>query len=190
MTDEELASGQTLQTPPPSGTDDASDGGTLDSRRINRIADIKVECRRTRSITRPIISFRDFELPFTLFHSAVTADGRMTAHPGHSRCITSNQASNASFLPKNRHKAIPAGIGTILHKFPLLPSRLPRGGKHPIRVITDTLIPVQIHLKYSCADATDDLIGKLQLLPVPLITLTGQFCSSFRLLVAASPRKG
>ncbi|EMR07354.1 hypothetical protein C772_00370 [Bhargavaea cecembensis DSE10] len=92
---------RTLQIPPPVGTDHPSDVSHLKRRWIKKIENPEVEYQRTRVALRPFLSFRHIPPNFTLIHSAVTADGRMAAHPGHSRCITSEQAQrfNPSQVP-------------------------------------------------------------------------------------------
>ncbi|MET3575193.1 bifunctional diaminohydroxyphosphoribosylaminopyrimidine deaminase/5-amino-6-(5-phosphoribosylamino)uracil reductase RibD [Bhargavaea ullalensis] len=103
---------------------------------------------RAERIIRPFAHFIRTSTPYVTIKTAVTADGKTAAHTGHSRWITGPAAREDVHHLRSRHDAILTGIGTILQDNPLLTSRLPRGGKHPIRVILDTRLrtPVQSNI--------------------------------------------
>ncbi|SIT66147.1 bifunctional diaminohydroxyphosphoribosylaminopyrimidine deaminase/5-amino-6-(5-phosphoribosylamino)uracil reductase RibD [Edaphobacillus lindanitolerans] len=110
---------------------------------------------RAERIIRPFEHFIRTGKPFVTIKTAVTADGKTAAHTGNSRWITGPEAREDVHRLRSRHDAVLTGVGTILHDNPLLTSRLPRGGKHPIRVILDTDLRTPVH--YNIIMNTDAL---------------------------------
>ncbi|OMP66101.1 bifunctional diaminohydroxyphosphoribosylaminopyrimidine deaminase/5-amino-6-(5-phosphoribosylamino)uracil reductase RibD [Domibacillus epiphyticus] len=100
------------------------------------------------ALLTPFFHFIQTKRPYVTIKTAVTADGKTAAHTGHSRWITSDEAREDVHLLRSQHDAILTGIGTVLLDNPLLTSRLPHGGKHPIRVLLDThlRVPVDFHI--------------------------------------------
>ncbi len=96
----------------------------------------------------PFFHFIQKKRPYVTIKTAVTADGKTAAHTGHSQWITSEPARKDVHLLRSEHDAILTGIGTVLLDNPLLTSRLPQGGKNPIRVLLDThlRVPADFHI--------------------------------------------
>ncbi|MGJ7921530.1 bifunctional diaminohydroxyphosphoribosylaminopyrimidine deaminase/5-amino-6-(5-phosphoribosylamino)uracil reductase RibD [Neobacillus sp. LXY-4] len=76
--------------------------------------------------------------PFVVSKVAMTLDGKIAAANGHSQWITSSEARESVHHLRNEVDAIMVGIGTVLADNPQLTTRLPEGGKNPVRVILDT----------------------------------------------------
>lgn len=74
----------------------------------------------------------------------MTLDGKIAAFSGHSKWVTSEQARLDVHRLRHVHDAILTGSNTILHDNPLLTTRLPQGGLHPIRVVLDTQLATPI----------------------------------------------
>ncbi|AQQ55008.1 riboflavin biosynthesis protein RibD [Planococcus lenghuensis] len=77
------------------------------------------------------------QMPYVTLKSAVTLDGRMATEAGSSKWITSEEAREDVHRLRHIHDAILVGVNTVLHDQPFLTTRLPHGGKNPIRVILD-----------------------------------------------------
>lgn len=107
-----------------------------------KAAGIEVETgiceERANRLLQPFFHYIQYKTPFVTMKTAVTADGKTAAYTGHSRWITSEPAREDVHRLRNEHDAILVGVNTVLQDNPLLTTRLPHGGKHPIRVILDT----------------------------------------------------
>lgn len=87
--------------------------------------------------------------PFVISKYAMTLDGKLATHTGHSKWITGEQSRHAVHLLRNEVDAILVGIGTVLADNPSLTTRLPEGGgKNPVRIILDSelQIPLDAHV--------------------------------------------
>lgn len=76
--------------------------------------------------------------PYVTVKSAVSLDGKVATTAGESQWITSATARLDSHHYRQTHDAILVGIETVLADNPSLTTRLPSGGKNPIRIILDT----------------------------------------------------
>lgn len=77
-------------------------------------------------------------LPFVILKTAMTLDGKTATVSGQSKWITGEAARQRVHMLRDRCDAILAGIGTVLADDPSLTTRLPQGGKNPMRVILDS----------------------------------------------------
>lgn len=86
--------------------------------------------------------------PFIISKVAMTLDGKLAAYNGHSKWVTGSEARESVHHLRDETDAIMVGIGTVLADNPQLTTRLPEGGKNPIRIILDSnlRIPVDANL--------------------------------------------
>ncbi len=87
--------------------------------------------------------------PFVLSKFAMTLDGKLATHTGHSKWITGEESRHSVHLLRNEVDAILVGIGTVLADNPSLTTRLPEGGgKNPVRIILDSelRVPLDSHV--------------------------------------------
>ena len=77
--------------------------------------------------------------PFVISKFAMTLDGKLATHTGHSKWITGEKARLNVHELRNEIDAILVGVGTVIADNPSLTTRLPEGGgKNPTRVILDS----------------------------------------------------
>ena len=77
-------------------------------------------------------------LPYVTLKTASSLDGRTATVTGESKWITGEEARNDVHKWRHQHDAILVGVNTVLKDNPSLTTRLPSGGKNPIRIILDT----------------------------------------------------
>lgn len=82
--------------------------------------------------------------PFVTLKTAVTLDGKTAAQSGDSKWITSEAARMDVHQYRHKHDAILVGINTVIRDNPHLTTRLPQGGKNPIRIILDTHLDIPL----------------------------------------------
>ena len=75
--------------------------------------------------------------PYVTLKSATTLDGKTATITGKSKWITGEAAREDVHRYRHTHDAILVGIGTVLADNPSLTTRLPNGGKNPIRIVLD-----------------------------------------------------
>lgn len=88
-------------------------------------------------LNRAFFHFIQYGKPYVTLKSAVTLDGRLATQNGDSKWITSETSRTDVHKLRHTHDAILVGVETVLHDNPFLTTRLPHGGKNPIRIILD-----------------------------------------------------
>lgn len=86
-------------------------------------------------------------MPFGVFKTAMTIDGKIATAAGQSQWISGPEARLHVHKLRDRYDTIFTGIGTILADDPQLTTRLPEGGKNPIRVVVDSLARIPLTAK-------------------------------------------
>lgn len=83
-------------------------------------------------------------LPFVTVKTANTIDGKVATETGSSRWITGVEAREAVHQLRHQHQAILVGINTVIQDNPQLTTRLPQGGKNPVRIIVDSKLRIPL----------------------------------------------
>ena len=86
-------------------------------------------------LNRAFFHFINYGKPYVTLKAAATLDGRLSTQTGDSKWITSDAARTDVHHLRHTHDAILVGVQTVLHHNPFLTTRLPHGGKNPIRII-------------------------------------------------------
>lgn len=104
--------------------------------------------QEANELYRQFFHFIQKKIPYITLKFAMTADGKIAAANGDSKWITSECSRHDTHQLRDKHDAIVVGIETILTDNPNLTTRLPQGGKNPIRIILDThlRIPAQANV--------------------------------------------
>ncbi|SER37366.1 diaminohydroxyphosphoribosylaminopyrimidine deaminase [Gracilibacillus ureilyticus] len=116
---------------------------------ILKSAGIEVETgiqeERALKINEHFFHFMLTNRPFITLKAAMTLDGKTATSTGDSKWITSAEARNDVHKERHRHDAILVGRNTVEYDNPNLTTRLPQGGKNPVRIILDTNLSLQSH---------------------------------------------
>ncbi|WP_028988172.1 bifunctional diaminohydroxyphosphoribosylaminopyrimidine deaminase/5-amino-6-(5-phosphoribosylamino)uracil reductase RibD [Thermicanus aegyptius] len=97
--------------------------------------------------------------PFTVVKMAMTLDGKIAAHTGDSRWVSGAAAREYVHRLRNQADAVMVGIGTVLADDPLLTTRLPEGGKNPLRIVVDTRLRIPLTARVLDTSAAPTLIA-------------------------------
>lgn len=107
-----------------------------------RDAGIEVEVgileERARNVNQKFFHYMSKKLPYVTLKAAMTLDGKTATSTGDSKWITSEEARVDVHRERHSHDAILVGKNTVLLDNPSLTTRLPQGGKNPIRIILDS----------------------------------------------------
>lgn len=93
---------------------------------------------QARELNRAFIKRVTTGLPFVLWKSAMTLDGKIASRTGDSRWVTGEDARRAVHRLRNESDAVIVGIGTVLADDPELTVRGVKGSVNPMRVVVDS----------------------------------------------------
>ncbi|RHW38395.1 bifunctional diaminohydroxyphosphoribosylaminopyrimidine deaminase/5-amino-6-(5-phosphoribosylamino)uracil reductase RibD [Lysinibacillus yapensis] len=122
--------------------------------------------------------------PFVISKFAMTLDGKIAAHTGHSQWITSVEARQHVHELRDRVDGILVGVGTVLADNPSLTTRLSyKKGKNPVRIILDSELKTPLNSNVAdtteaqtiivCGkDADNEKIGQLKEQGVQILTVS------------------
>ncbi len=93
-------------------------------------------------------------IPFVTLKAAVSLDGKIATRTGEARWISGERSREYVHALRDQTDAVIVGIGTIRRDNPQLTTRLPYGGRDPIRIIVDGLGPIPLDAQVFRAGAT------------------------------------
>ncbi|MBW2328388.1 MAG: bifunctional diaminohydroxyphosphoribosylaminopyrimidine deaminase/5-amino-6-(5-phosphoribosylamino)uracil reductase RibD [Deltaproteobacteria bacterium] len=93
------------------------------------------ECRR---LNYPFLKHSSTELPWVVMKAGMSLDGMISRRRGHGGAVTGPESKQRVHELRDRQDAILIGISTALIDNPSLTTRLPDGGRDPLRVILDS----------------------------------------------------
>ncbi|MDI9476850.1 MAG: bifunctional diaminohydroxyphosphoribosylaminopyrimidine deaminase/5-amino-6-(5-phosphoribosylamino)uracil reductase RibD [Natronincolaceae bacterium] len=117
--------------------------------------------KEAKKLNEIFIKFITTGLPFCSLKTAMTLDGKIAAHTGDSRWITSDKSREYVHKLRHKYSSIMVGIGTVLADDPLLTTRLENmDGKNPIRIVVDTKGSIPLDAKVlQCDENTKTLVA-------------------------------
>ncbi|WP_251551826.1 bifunctional diaminohydroxyphosphoribosylaminopyrimidine deaminase/5-amino-6-(5-phosphoribosylamino)uracil reductase RibD [Neobacillus muris] len=113
-----------------------------------RKAGIEVEAglleQKARELNKVFFYNIQTGLPYVTLKSAVSMDGKTATVSGESKWITGEEARIDVHHFRHQHDGILVGVNTVVKDDPALTTRLPSGGKNPVRIILDTYLRTPI----------------------------------------------
>ncbi len=100
---------------------------------------------RALQLNQKFFHYINNKRPFVTLKAAMTLDGKTATVTGDSKWITGTEARTDVHRERHIHDAILVGSKTIEKDNPHLTTRLPQGGKNPIRIVLDTHLSLQNH---------------------------------------------
>lgn len=113
-------------------------------------------------LNRAFFHFIKYGRPYVTLKAATTLDGRLASKQGDSKWISSETSRTDVHLLRHIHDAILVGVDTVLHDNPFLTTRLPHGGKNPIRIILDRQLRTPATANVIIDDAVETIIFTLE----------------------------
>jgi diaminohydroxyphosphoribosylaminopyrimidine deaminase / 5-amino-6-(5-phosphoribosylamino)uracil reductase len=113
-------------------------------------------------INKHFFHFIQCKTPYVTLKTASTLDGKTATADGDSKWITSESSRKDVHYDRHRHDAILVGVNTVIQDNPHLTTRLPQGGKNPIRIILDTHLrtPIESNVVQDNESKTIIITGK------------------------------
>ena len=103
------------------------------------IVDTGVLADEAAQLNAPFIKWISCQLPFVTLKNGISLDGKIATQSGESRWITGPESRMEVHRLRDVSDAIITGVGTVLADDPELTTRLPEGGRSPVRVVLDRL---------------------------------------------------
>lgn len=105
------------------------------------------------NLNEAFIKFVTTRTPFVVLKAAVSLDGKIATRTGDARWISGDRSREYVHALRDHVDAVIVGAGTVRRDNPRLTTRLPNGGRDPIRVIADGLGPLPMDAQVLQAEA-------------------------------------
>lgn len=102
--------------------------------------DVGVLQQEAKELNKAFFHYIKTMMPYVTVKSAISLDGKTATVTGESKWITSEASRMDVHHYRHLHDGILVGVNTIITDNPSLTTRLPHGGKNPIRIILDTTL--------------------------------------------------
>ncbi|GAB4074444.1 bifunctional diaminohydroxyphosphoribosylaminopyrimidine deaminase/5-amino-6-(5-phosphoribosylamino)uracil reductase RibD [Barrientosiimonas marina] len=99
--------------------------------------DLGVMAAEAKAVNKYFNHYIRMKMPFVTIKAAASLDGKTAAHTGDSKWVTGEPARRDVHQYRHRHDAILTGVNTVIADDPSLTTRLPDGGRNPLRIILD-----------------------------------------------------
>lgn len=139
-----------------------------------------VLAEQSAKMNEVFIKWISTKIPFVVLKSAMSLDGKIAAHTGHSQWITGSKSREVVHQLRDRYDAILVGIGTVLADNPSLTTRLQTPGKNPLRIIVDSKARIPLDAQVIkdglptvlavTAEAPQDKLDALQACGITIVT--------------------
>ncbi|WP_096188560.1 bifunctional diaminohydroxyphosphoribosylaminopyrimidine deaminase/5-amino-6-(5-phosphoribosylamino)uracil reductase RibD [Evansella halocellulosilytica] len=112
-------------------------------RGIKKLIDAGIEVKtnilkeEADELNRDFFYYIQEKKPFVTLKTATSIDGKIATSSGESKWITGDEARQDVHYLRHQHDSILVGINTVIADDPSLTTRLPDGGKNPIRIVLD-----------------------------------------------------
>lgn len=137
--------------------------------------------------------FIEKQTPFVTLKAASSLDGKTATRIGESKWITGEAARRDVHQYRNDNDAILVGINTVLKDNPSLTTRLPYGGRNPVRIILDSKLQIPLNANVitdrlaptwvvTSAQAEEKRVKKLEALGIKVIQMAEQSIDLSKLL--------
>ncbi|MCP8618135.1 bifunctional diaminohydroxyphosphoribosylaminopyrimidine deaminase/5-amino-6-(5-phosphoribosylamino)uracil reductase RibD [Salirhabdus salicampi] len=100
--------------------------------------DVGILKEEAEQIYKPFFHYIKYKTPYVTIKSAITMDGKTATVTKHSQWVTGEESRRDVHEYRHKHDAILVGVGTVIADNPSLTTRLPNGGKNPVRIVLDT----------------------------------------------------
>ena len=115
---------------------DGSGSSYLQNQGIEVVSGVlEAECR---ALNRPFLKYITQSLPWVVMKAGMSLDGRISYQPHQSGQMTGSASLRKVHRLRDRVDAILVGNATVMVDDPSLTTRLPHGGRDPIRIVLDT----------------------------------------------------
>lgn len=98
--------------------------------------------KEATDLNEAFIKFITRRTPFVVLKAAVSLDGKIATRTGDARWVSGERSRERVHALRDQIDAVIVGIGTVRRDNPRLTTRMPEGGRDPIRVIVDGLGPL------------------------------------------------
>ncbi|ASN06933.1 bifunctional diaminohydroxyphosphoribosylaminopyrimidine deaminase/5-amino-6-(5-phosphoribosylamino)uracil reductase RibD [Virgibacillus necropolis] len=106
--------------------------------KANITVDTGVGNEKAEELYGPFFHYAASQTPYVTLKSATSLDGKTATITGESKWITGEKARLDVHHYRHENDAILVGVNTVIADDPKLTTRLPNGGRNPLRIILDT----------------------------------------------------